>query len=171
MKNSMFVAANLNNCSMILRKWESYQSFYIEHNQNAAQKLWDAGERRVLIEFADGSQVHYALLRMKELGYISRISAALIKKQKLQVDKTIPATMQKDDSEFQFAMPEEFAEVLAQDEAAFAVFDKLTDGNKRSLIQLVAMVKSSEKRIDRAIFVAEKLKMGITRGRDMMMND
>lgn len=59
-------------------------------------------------------------------------------------------------------MPEEFTEVFATDAAAEKIFKNLTPGNKRGLIALVNMVKSSDKKIERALKIADKLKMGIT---------
>jgi uncharacterized protein YdeI (YjbR/CyaY-like superfamily) len=74
----------------------------------------------------------------------------------------ITLSFKEDDSEFQFEMPEEFLEVLYQDPDADAVFQGLTDGNKRGLIYVITLVKSSEKRIERSLKVAEKLKIGVT---------
>lgn len=38
----------------------------------------------------------------------------------------------------------------------------LVDGNKRSLMYLVSQPKTSDKRIERALFIAERIKSGIT---------
>jgi uncharacterized protein YdeI (YjbR/CyaY-like superfamily) len=43
-----------------------------------------------------------------------------------------------------------------------SVFEDLTDGNKRGLIYVVSSVKSSDKRIERALKIVEKLKIGVT---------
>jgi uncharacterized protein YdeI (YjbR/CyaY-like superfamily) len=59
-------------------------------------------------------------------------------------------------------MPEELSEVLCQDPDADAVFQNLTDGNKRGIIYLVTLLKTSDKRIERALIIAEKLKLGVT---------
>ena len=67
-----------------------------------------------------------------------------------------------DDTELQFSVPEEFAEVLATDPAAEKIFNTLTPGNKRGLIALVNMVKSSDKKIERSLLIAEKLKKGVS---------
>jgi uncharacterized protein YdeI (YjbR/CyaY-like superfamily) len=53
-------------------------------------------------------------------------------------------------------------EVLASDPEADRVFHSLTEGNQRGLMYLVTQVKSSDKRIDRALKIADKIKQGIT---------
>lgn len=46
----------------------------------------------------------------------------------------VTATFKRDDSEYQFGIPEELLEVLNLDYDANEVFQKLTDGNKRGII-------------------------------------
>jgi uncharacterized protein YdeI (YjbR/CyaY-like superfamily) len=57
---------------------------------------------------------------------------------------------------------------MATDPEAEAVFNKLTAGNKRGLIAFVAQVKSSYKRIERALLVAANLKAGRTSPRSQV---
>ena len=52
--------------------------------------------------------------------------------------------------------------MLDTDEAANKIFESLTDGNKRGLIHLITIPKSSDKKIERALLIAEKLKIGIS---------
>jgi uncharacterized protein YdeI (YjbR/CyaY-like superfamily) len=59
-------------------------------------------------------------------------------------------------------MPEELKVVLEMDVEADKLFHKLTEGNQRGLMYLVTLVKSSDKRIERALLIAEKIKVGIT---------
>jgi uncharacterized protein YdeI (YjbR/CyaY-like superfamily) len=55
-------------------------------------------------------------------------------------------------------MPEEFAEVLRQDEEADALFNKLSPGNQRLMLKLIVAVKDIDKRIARALVGVELLK-------------
>ena len=96
------------------------------------------------------------------------ISAATQKKLGIKPGSTVKGKIEIDKSELQFHIPEEFAEVMDTDPAAKIVFDRLTNGNKRGLIAIVSMVKSSDKRIERALLIAEKIKMGITSPQKMM---
>jgi Bacteriocin-protection, YdeI or OmpD-Associated/Domain of unknown function (DUF1905) len=105
---------------------------------------------------------HCAFMPKKEGGHFINLGTNICKQLKLKEGDLITLSFKEDDSEFQFEMPEEFLEVLYQDPDADAVFQGLTDGNKRGLIYVITLVKSSEKRIERSLKVAEKLKIGVT---------
>jgi Bacteriocin-protection, YdeI or OmpD-Associated/Domain of unknown function (DUF1905) len=121
------------------------------------------GIKRVICRLNDSVDFHCALMPKKEGGYFINIGSTICKKQNLKLGDEINVSLKHDTTEYQFEMPEEFTEVLYQDPDAFTIFEGLTDGNKRSLIYLVTMVKSSEKRIERALKIVEKLKIGITK--------
>jgi uncharacterized protein YdeI (YjbR/CyaY-like superfamily) len=59
-------------------------------------------------------------------------------------------------------MPEELSEVLATDPEASRIFHALTEGNQRGLIFLVTQVKSTDKRIERSLRIADQVKHGVT---------
>ena len=80
----------------------------------------------------------------------------------------VQAQILPDESPFQFDMPEEFQAVLDTDPAASAVFERLTPGNQRSLIYLVQALKSVDKRIERSLLVASKLRAGIHSAREIL---
>ena len=64
----------------------------------------------------------------------------------------------KDTSEFGFDVPFEFSEVLNQDPEGKRRFDLLKKGFQRAIIYLVVQIKSSDKRIEKSIFLIENLK-------------
>jgi uncharacterized protein YdeI (YjbR/CyaY-like superfamily) len=66
--------------------------------------------------------------------------------------------LEKDTSEYGFIVPEEFEEVLRQDDHASAVFLALPKGTRRAIIYLVLQIKSSDKRIEKSIFFLDNLK-------------
>jgi hypothetical protein len=78
------------------------------------------------------------------------------------VGETISVTIKPDDSEFQFEDSAELLEVLKTDKLAAKVFNKLTPGNKRSLLYLVNRFTSSDKRIETALHISYCLKANIT---------
>jgi uncharacterized protein YdeI (YjbR/CyaY-like superfamily) len=51
---------------------------------------------------------------------------------------------------------------LDTDDEANKIFHALTAGNQRGLIYLLSLVKSSDKKIERALKIAERIKQGIT---------
>lgn len=119
------------------------------------------GSKRALC-LIKNTTFHCAFMPKKEGGYFINLGSTICKQLNLKEGDEIALTFTEDNSELQFEMPEEFSEVLYQDPDADAVFQTLTDGNKRGLIYVITLVKSSEKRIERALKVAEKLKLGIT---------
>jgi Bacteriocin-protection, YdeI or OmpD-Associated len=121
--------------------------------------------KRALCIINKTTQLHCAILRTKENEYYIIISSAICKQLKLKAGSIIDCEFSIDESEHQFEMPETLQEVLASDDEAKKVFDGLTDGNKRSIMHLVAIVKNTDKQIERALLIAEKLKLGITQAR------
>ena len=63
-----------------------------------------------------------------------------------------------DTSKYGLPMPEEFAEVLAQDPDGDKLFHTLTPGKQRSLIFVVSSGKDVDRRIHRALIILEHLK-------------
>jgi antitoxin component of MazEF toxin-antitoxin module len=128
-----------------------------------AESFAKTGSRRVLCTINGSHQLHAALQPRKAEGdYYIYAGKALLKQLGISAGSKLKLELATDESAYQFAMPEELAEVLATDEEAHTVFHRLTPGNQRGLIHLVAMVKSADKRIERALKIAEKIKSGIT---------
>jgi ABC-type lipoprotein release transport system permease subunit len=117
---------------------------------------------RVICVANDSVEFHCAFMPKKEGGYFINIGSAICKKLNVKTGDEISVKFKEDTTEYQFEMPEEFIEVLSQDSDADAIFQSLTDGNKRGLIYLVTAVKSRDKRIERAIKIARNLQAGIT---------
>ncbi len=102
---------------------------------------------------------HYA---QKRRGHFINIGLTICKKLKIKQGSKVSAVFSVDQTEYQFEMPEELQEVLGTDKEAKEIFHSLTKGNQRGLIYLVVRVKSSDKKIERALKIAERLKNGIT---------
>jgi Domain of unknown function (DUF1905)/Bacteriocin-protection, YdeI or OmpD-Associated len=77
---------------------------------------------------------------------------------KLQEGTKVHVHLQKDTSEYGLAMPEEFEELLRQDEDGSRLFHALSQGKQRTLLYIVSSVKNSERRIERAVTVMQHLK-------------
>lgn len=121
------------------------------------------GNRRVICTINHDHTVHVALMFRKAAGdYYIYVGKGLLKKAGLTAGAALKIQLATDDSEYQFEMPEELAEVLATDADAHRIFHGLTPGRQRGLIHLVAMVKTVDKRIERALRIADKIKGGIT---------
>ncbi len=104
----------------------------------------------------------------KEGGHFIHIGSAISKKLKIKKGLKVTATFFVDHSDYQFEMPEELKEVLNTDSEANKIFHSLIAGNQRGLIYLVTQVKSSDKRIGRALMIVEKIKKGVTAPRAIL---
>jgi uncharacterized protein YdeI (YjbR/CyaY-like superfamily) len=124
-------------------------------------KMTRNGNKRVICVINQQLTLHAAIQRTKEGIHYIMVGAKYLKQLKWKTGQTVKALIAVDTSELQFHIPEEFAEVMATDPEAQALFNSLTDGNKRGLIALVNMLKSTDKKIERALLIAEKLKAGI----------
>jgi hypothetical protein len=126
------------------------------------------GARRAICTVNQSLDCHCAFMPKKEGGFFINIGSKICQQLNLKEGDEVDVQFKPDTTEFQFEMPEEFAEVLYQEPDALTIFDGLTDGNKRGLMYLVTTVKSSEKRIEKALKIVEKLKLGITSPRLIM---
>ena len=83
------------------------------------------------------------------------------KKQKIwsiNHNEEIIATIELDTSKYGMRMSEELEALLDQDVIGLEEFEKITPGQQRFIIHYVGTVKSSQKRIERAIMLIENLK-------------
>lgn len=115
----------------------------------------------MICTFNGNYSIHAAIMRNKEGNHFIMIGNQHLKALGLKAGNQVKALIKIDDTEIQFAIPEELTEVIATDPAAEKVFNSLSDGNKRGLAAIVNMVKSPDKRVERALLIAEKLKKGI----------
>jgi hypothetical protein len=164
-ENQYFITNSINQSFIAIMKLEKFTSgmHFALISSELVTPFIEKGIKRVICRLNDSLDFHCALMPKKDGGYFINIGSTICKKLDLKIGDEITLIFTEDTTEYQFEMPEEFTEVLYQDPDAFIVFEGLTDGNKRSLIYLVATVKSSEKRIERALKIVEKLKMGITK--------
>lgn len=141
---------------------------YIELNNKDVKRLTAGGNKRVVCRINNQLDIHAAIMKTKEGMYYVLLAAKYLKQLQVTINSKVTVALEIDTTELQFNLPEEFAEVLATDNEAKEVFDRLTAGNKRGLIALVNLVKSSDKKIERALLIAEKLKAGVTSPQKVM---
>lgn len=120
------------------------------------------GNKRVICRLNDEVEFHAALMPKKRYGYYINIGARICKQLNLKAGSQVKVALKIDTSEHQFEEIAEWKAVIDTDPEAEEVFMGLTDGNKRSLMYLVSQPKTSEKRIERALLIAERIKSGIT---------
>ncbi len=145
----------------ILEKFASGIHYIMLDNQTVLALTQNENKRAICI-LNEQAEFHCAIMPKKEGGHFINIGSAICKKLNIKEGSKVSATFKVDESKYQFEMPEELTEVLNTDPEADSIFHSLTEGNQRGLIYLVTQVKSSEKRIERALKIVEKLKKGIT---------
>jgi transcription termination factor Rho len=140
---------------------ESNGMTFIGIGTSMAEKFVKKGVKRCICTLNGKSNLHVALQSRKEEGYFIYISKRVLKELSLKKGMTVQMELKEDESQFQFEKAAEWNEVLATDPIAKDIFDQLTPGNQRSILYLITRVKSSEKRIERSLHIAEQLKRGI----------
>lgn len=125
-----------------------------------AEQFLEAGEskKRVIITFPNGSSFHRAIQRSKNGYYYIGLGKNTLREAKAEVGTEITVSLTLDTSEFGMAFPEEFQEVLLQDEAGNKQFLALNPGRKRSLLYYIDSAKTLETRIKRSLNIVHKLK-------------
>lgn len=151
-----------------IQKFEDSSMHFIELGSQDVKRLTKNGNKRVLCLLNGKLKLHAAIQKTRDGLHYLMIASKHLKSLGIKVNSSINAVIEIDTTEFQFDLPEELAEVLATDEEANLIFTGLTDGNKRGLMALVNMVKSSDKKIERALLIAEKLKQGISSPQKIM---
>ncbi len=126
--------------------------------------------KRVICTINNSIDFHCAFNFSKTKGNYIYINKSIVKELHLHPGKIISLVYKKDTTKYQFELPEEFEEVLKTDKHALQVFNSLKPGNQRGIIHLIAKIKSTDKRIEKSLSFAEKLKMGITKPRDIVKN-
>lgn len=152
-----------------LKRFESGMH-YIMLNEETVTYLTANNNKRAVCKINDLVEFHCAILPKKEGWHFVQVSLKICKKLKVKEGDKLTASFKIDTTPYQFEMPEELAEVLATDELANQIFHDLTIGNQRSLIYLVAQVKSMDKRIERALKIAYQIKNGITSSTQILKN-
>jgi hypothetical protein len=137
-------------------------SHYIMLDAKKVAKLTKGGNKRVICTINKTEKLHAAIMPKKDGGHFVMIGSSICKKLQLKVGEGLNVNFAIDKTDYQFALPEELKEVLDTDDEANKIFHALTAGNQRGLIYLLSLVKSSDKKIERALKIAERIKQGIT---------
>lgn len=136
--------------------------------EETAQQVIEEDNKRVKCVLNEDIVMHCQLNFSAAEGYKINISKRQFKNLGLVAGSQVKVQIAHDDSPYQAPMPEELQEVLDTDPEGFQRFQALTPGKQRSIIFRVAAGKSIDTRINRALKVMEKLKMGLTDLKELM---
>lgn len=121
--------------------------------------LAEDDDRRVICVLNEKVEYQCAMLPRGDGTYLITVNKKIRDQLKLTEGSRFSVSLRKDSSEYGLPMPEELAEVLAQDAEGNKLFHALTAGKIRTLLYIAGNVKSSDKRIDRALAIVEHLKV------------
>jgi hypothetical protein len=144
----------------ILEKFATGMHYFML-DKEAAKALLREGNKRAICLINNEIEFHCAIMSTKHGEHFVNVGLTICKKLDLRKGSTLKASFSVHNTTYQFEMPEEMQEVLDTDQDALKIFQSLTKGNQRSLIYLVTQVKSTDKKIERAIKIVNQLKKGI----------
>ena len=131
--------------------------FLIVSEEIVAKFGFEGKSKRIVCTINGGEGFQCALLPSGDLFYI------IVNKKKrdalgIVAGETVDVLLEKDESKFGLLMPEEFVEVLKQDNDGDRMFHGLTAGKQRSILYLLSKPKDIDVRIHQALLIVEHLK-------------
>lgn len=122
-----------------------------------AQKFIDGTHRRVICTVNNQEIVRSGLIA-SESGWFVLVNKEIRTKLGIEEGDKIHISIEKDTSEYGIDVPEELQVMLDQDVEAKKYFNDLSKSRQRSLIYIVAKVKNTESRINKALAIVHHLK-------------
>ncbi|MGB2867769.1 MAG: YdeI/OmpD-associated family protein [Bacteroidota bacterium] len=123
-----------------------------------AKKLIDRESRRVVCTLDGSATYQCAILHHGAGRFVITVNKKLRDSLGISFGAKVHVSLKKDTSEYGLPIPAEFRALFQQDREGGKLFHALTPGKQRTLLYIVGNVKSSEKRIARAIIIFNHLK-------------
>jgi len=141
-----------------IKKLEHLSGHYIQVPAPVVVKIGGISKQRWICTI-DGSLSWQCGIVAHKLGsgYVI-LNQKLMKKGELKEGMLINVELKKDKSKFGMTVPQELAELLAQDREGISRFEALAPGKLRYIIYYVNQVKSPQLRIERAVRCINNLK-------------
>lgn len=114
-------------------------------------------EKRVVCRLNGAVEFQCALLSFGDGKIGILVNKTRQKALKVGIGSMLEVELWPDESKYGLPMPEEFEEVLRQDEIGNKIFHELTLGKQRTLLHAIGTVKSSEGRIHRSLVMLDHL--------------
>lgn len=135
-----------------------------------AELFSNKDKKRVLVKaFFEEKEVGFHAALRKRLGrYIITFGKRHQKELGIFPHDYFQLQLVEDTTQYGVEMPKELEAVLESDSEAMRAFETLTDGKKRSLIYHIKRIRTSQKRIDKALVISENLKLGIRDHRELV---
>ncbi len=115
------------------------------------------GSRRVVCLLNGTIEFQCGIISVRKGVLGCMVNKSICKKLGIDTGDVVQVQLREDTSEYGLPMPEEFAELLRYDHEADTYFHSLTAGKQRTLLYIINSAKNSEKKIERAISIANHL--------------
>ncbi|MCY7328407.1 MAG: DUF1905 domain-containing protein [Saprospiraceae bacterium] len=115
-------------------------------------------DRRVVCTLHEKTAYQCAMLPRGDGTFLITVNKKIQKELGLKIGSRVQVSLHPDESEYGLPMPEEMAEVLAQDEIGNRLFHALTPGKLRTLLYIVGKPKDADARVHLALLIVEHLK-------------
>lgn len=124
----------------------------------ASKLIKETKDKRVICKVNDIFSFNAALMPAGKGVYFVNFSKQNSKKFGLTEGEMLNIELTKDDSKYGMPMPEEFQELLYQDEEGNELFHALTPGKQRTLLHIIGKVKSQDIRIRKGMIMLNHLR-------------
>lgn len=125
--------------------------------EKIAATLASGRSRRISCRLNDCEPFQCALLHFGAGQFVISVNKSMRTKLGLDVGDNVHVSAQRDESTYGLPVPEELAELLAQDKESDKLFHALTRGKQRTLLYIIGSVKDPDKRIHRALTIVRHL--------------
>ncbi len=132
---------------------------YVEVPPDAAEGFGGKSGVRLVCGLNGRTEYSCGLLYQRIGTFYVYVGGKAKKAAALNLGESVRVTLRRDESPYGMPMPEELAEVLAQDPEGDACFHRLTPGRQRTFLYYVSSARAVDTRIKRAIEVAGKAKV------------
>ena len=102
-------------------------------------------------------KTHCALLSKGDGTYYVMVNKTTQKKLGVVMGENLSIVLEEDKSKYGMPMPEEMAEIMAQDPEVDNLFHSLSPGKQRSLLYIIGKPKTSDSRIKKSILITRYL--------------
>ncbi|MEN0003578.1 MAG: YdeI/OmpD-associated family protein [Bacteroidota bacterium] len=130
--------------------------FYLRVKAATVETFSRKRATRLLVNLDERVEYGCGLNHMGDGDYFIIVAGRYLKQLQKEKGDIVQYTLREDPNPLGVAIPEVLSALLEQDEAAKTVFDRLTDGKKRSLIYSIQKVKDIDKQVDKILAFLEK---------------
>ena len=132
--------------------------YYLTVSPEIAKRFETDPKTRRVVCTLNGSHTFQCALMPNKGRFTIGVAKPIREKLGLNEGDTVSIRIEPDTSKYGAPMPEDFDEVLRQDEVGSRLFHALTAGMQRSLLYYIGNVKNIDRRIQLGLIVLEHLK-------------